>query len=355
MGHGDTPVIKTQENQHLMSATRTTTHNTTHRKTIARTLSKQAGIPYSRARRLVDLAAEQNLLPAALTPSAVTAAVSMLASERVMSMLLAPSPKPITAAQAGTAFRARLTSLGFAEDDQDRLITALAIPNARVLCTGRTFTGKTTTQYAIMEYLRDTGLTVASAEDPLERTLPGIHQIEAGRTDTLDATVRSLTDNGQRWDVTNIAELRTAAAAQTFLFGPGIRIAATHAGTATEARNRFSYMDVTGDLFDHCVDLVIEHHVFKSACHHLPRPQMLDSEQAQRLQTLVPSADLAVPVPMNRQCAECTTSGTPKREYVRTSVSPASSEGPSKAAAAAWELVSAGRMTVDQFLDAFPN
>lgn len=330
--------------------------NTTHRKTIARALAQQANIPYTRARRIVDLAGDANLLPATITDHATESAVRLLSSERVMALLLtAPTHDANPKAVAETAFRVRMTSLGFTDDDQDRLLTALAKPNAHILCAGMTFSGKTTTQYALMEYLRDLDLKVGSAEDPVERVIPGTHQFETSRNESLDETVHSMSADGQRWDVTNISEIRTVGAAQEFLFGSGIRIASIHSSYPRDVRHRFASMGIPdgGALFDECVDVVIEHHVLKSACHHLPRPQTLDAVQVERLKKIVPSVDVALPVPMHRQCPECAAAGTPKREFFRTVTMPKNDEGPSKAAAAAWELVTAGRMTVEQFLDAF--
>ncbi len=72
---------------------------------------------------------------------------------------------------------ATLDTLGYERDALDRLREALSRPDGLVLVTGPTGSGKTTTLYAALHYLRNGRRSIVSVEDPVERHIEGVNQI----------------------------------------------------------------------------------------------------------------------------------------------------------------------------------
>ncbi len=71
-----------------------------------------------------------------------------------------------------------LKTLGYEQQQHDVLQQLLNIPQGLLLVTGPTGCGKTTTLYAMLDFLRDVKTKVVTIEDPVEMRLPLVTQIE---------------------------------------------------------------------------------------------------------------------------------------------------------------------------------
>ncbi|MFA7175508.1 MAG: ATPase, T2SS/T4P/T4SS family [Kiritimatiellia bacterium] len=113
-------------------------------------------------------------------------------------------------ADSGTESLVHLEDLCLSEDYLRLLKSALAVPNGIVLVSGPTGSGKTTTLYAALRYLRDLGgRHIVSLEDPVEMPLAGITQVkidEGGERVTFSKALRSLLRHDP--DVALIGEIR---------------------------------------------------------------------------------------------------------------------------------------------------
>ncbi len=69
-------------------------------------------------------------------------------------------------------------TLGLVPEDHRRFEYLIAKPNGILLLTGPTGSGKTTTQYAILNRLNRTEVNIVTIEDPVEYQLPGIAQVQ---------------------------------------------------------------------------------------------------------------------------------------------------------------------------------
>lgn len=130
-----------------------------------------------------------------------------------------------TTADAGSAIAVRLPQrgktktlhqLGFTTDNKNTVISLIDHSKKMVIFAGPMGVGKSTTAYACLDYINDGSRTIWTIEDPVERAIPGIIQLEArerqnvGYGDLLPALVRS------DYDSLFLGELRdeiTAAAA----------------------------------------------------------------------------------------------------------------------------------------------
>jgi type II secretory ATPase GspE/PulE/Tfp pilus assembly ATPase PilB-like protein len=72
----------------------------------------------------------------------------------------------------------RIEDLGFSESQQETLKRYLAVSYGMILSVGPVGSGKTTTMYACLERLNSTSKSVATIEDPVERRIAGVNQIQ---------------------------------------------------------------------------------------------------------------------------------------------------------------------------------
>ncbi len=71
-----------------------------------------------------------------------------------------------------------LTSLGFSEEDQKKIIRAIKRPHGMILSTGPTGSGKTTTLYTLIKMLNTEEVSIVTIEDPVEYAISDITQIQ---------------------------------------------------------------------------------------------------------------------------------------------------------------------------------
>jgi type IV pilus assembly protein PilB len=74
-----------------------------------------------------------------------------------------------------------LNKIGFTEENQLRVEELVSQPNGMFLCTGPTGSGKTTTQYSVLNKLNTIGVNIITVEDPIEYQLNGIAQVQVNR------------------------------------------------------------------------------------------------------------------------------------------------------------------------------
>ncbi|MGP5049304.1 GspE/PulE family protein [Glutamicibacter ardleyensis] len=111
-----------------------------------------------------------------------------------------------TTADAGGAIAVRLPQrgktktlhqLGFTLDNKNTVVSLIDNSKKMVIFAGPMGVGKSTTAYACLDYLNDGSRTIWTIEDPVERDIPGIIQLEArekqnvGYGDLLPSLVRS--------------------------------------------------------------------------------------------------------------------------------------------------------------------
>jgi type IV pilus assembly protein PilB len=107
-----------------------------------------------------------------------------------------------------------LASLGYDQGNLDRLRRALNRPDGLVLVTGPTGSGKTTALYGALNHLRSGRTNIVSVEDPVERRVEGVNQIQvnARSGNTFATVLRSVLR--QDPNVIMVGEIRDAEVAQ---------------------------------------------------------------------------------------------------------------------------------------------
>lgn len=102
---------------------------------------------------------------------------------------------------------------GMIDEDYYKFIDILANPNGIIYITGPTGSGKTTTMYMALEKFKDRQINISSIEDPVERNLDGINQVQVNNMAglTFEAGLRSLLR--QDPDIIMVGETRDAETA----------------------------------------------------------------------------------------------------------------------------------------------
>ncbi len=87
-----------------------------------------------------------------------------------------------------------LGELGFFTDDQQTFERLIGLPDGILLITGPTGSGKTTTLYAVLNYINRPDRKIITVEDPVEYQLSGINQVHVNETIglTFAAALRSM-------------------------------------------------------------------------------------------------------------------------------------------------------------------
>lgn len=98
-----------------------------------------------------------------------------------------------------------LFELGFRED-QDLIEEAFDKRNSLIIVCAPTGEGKTTTLYSVIEYLDKPEINVVSIENPVERRLPGINQVEIGANISFASALRTVLR--QDPDIVLVGEIR---------------------------------------------------------------------------------------------------------------------------------------------------
>lgn len=98
-----------------------------------------------------------------------------------------------------------LFELGFKED-KDLVERAFDKRNSLILVCAPTGEGKTTTLYSVIEYLDRPDINIISIENPVERRIPGINQVEIGANITFASALRTVLR--QDPDIVLVGEIR---------------------------------------------------------------------------------------------------------------------------------------------------
>lgn len=143
---------------------------------------------------------------------------------RVSTLPAARGESVVLRLQPGDAALPTLDALGFAPDDRARVERLLDAREGMVLVTGPTGSGKTTTLYAALHRLRERGgVNVVTVEDPVERRVPGVVQVQVHERTGLTFATALRAILRQDPDVVLVGEIRdretAAIAAQAALTG----------------------------------------------------------------------------------------------------------------------------------------
>jgi type IV pilus assembly protein PilB len=169
-----------------------------------------------------------------------------------------------------------LESLGMQEAELERFSRAIHRPNGAVLVTGPTGSGKSTTLYAALHALNDGERSILTIEDPVEKRIAGIKQMQIAPKAgvTFDVGLRSMLRADP--DVIMVGEIRdreTAHIAVEAALTGHLVLSTLHTRDAPSALGRLIDMGIEPFLVSSAVDCIVAQRLVRMLCKHCKRPQ----------------------------------------------------------------------------------
>jgi type IV pilus assembly protein PilB len=169
-----------------------------------------------------------------------------------------------------------LESLDMEGAELKRFSSAIQRPNGAVLVTGPTGSGKSTTLYAALHELNDGERSILTIEDPVEKRIAGIKQMQIAPKAgvTFDVGLRSMLRADP--DVIMVGEIRdreTAHIAIEAALTGHLVLSTLHTRDAPSALGRLIDMGIEPFLVSSAVDCIVAQRLVRMLCKHCKRPQ----------------------------------------------------------------------------------
>jgi type II secretory ATPase GspE/PulE/Tfp pilus assembly ATPase PilB-like protein len=165
----------------------------------------------------------------------------------------------------------RLEDLGLRKEDLETLSYYIKLPNGLILSTGPTGSGKTTTQYAILNTIKRPEIKIITIEDPIEYKLEGITQTQVNSREnyTFANGLRSILR--QDPDVILVGEIRdseTANIAINASLTGHLVLSTLHTNDSLGAIPRLIDLGVDNSLIPSALRLVIAQRLVRKVCNY---------------------------------------------------------------------------------------
>ena len=204
-----------------------------------------------------------------------------------------------------------MEAIGFEANLRDQFQRILQKPHGIILLTGPTGSGKTTTLYSAISFLRNPELNIQTVEDPVEYQLSGINQMQVkagiglGFAEALRAILR------QDPDIIMIGEIRdrdTAEIAMRSALTGHLVLSTLHTNDSPSAITRLRDIGVEPYLVAATIRLVIAQRLARKICPECRGPYTLLPAETHAIQALCPEA-LGWTYQKGAGCARCNRCG----------------------------------------------
>ena len=168
-----------------------------------------------------------------------------------------------------------LDQLGLSPLQLPKIAKLTELPHGVILMTGPTGSGKTTTLYALLARLNQTGTKIITVEDPVEYQMQGISQVQVHSKIglTFASVLRSILRHDP--DVILIGEIRdseTADIAVRSSLTGHLVLSTLHTNDAPSAVTRLTDMGVEPYLISSCVEGIVAQRLVRRVCKHCKAP-----------------------------------------------------------------------------------
>ena len=204
-------------------------------------------------------------------------------------------------------------TFGMNEENYKKMIQILRSPGGILYLTGPTGCGKTTTLYMILEYLAKQPVNIVTIEDPVERYLPGISQMQVNEQAglTFESGLRSVLR--QDPDIIMVGETRdpeTAKISVRAAITGHLVLSTLHTKSAVGGITRMADMGVEPYLTADSLCGMAAQRLVRKVCPHCAEAVELTEEEQRLLGRTVKSAK------RGRGCEHCLNTGYKGRTAV---------------------------------------
>jgi type IV pilus assembly protein PilB len=162
-----------------------------------------------------------------------------------------------------------ISRLGFDEDMLSKFKKILSLPHGIVIVTGPTGSGKSTTLYSALNYLKDPAKNITTVEDPVEYRLGGITQIQIKPDIDLDFALCLRAILRQDPDIVLIGEIRdkeTMEIAMKASLTGHLVLSTFHTNDAPSAISRLKFMGLEPYLLSSTINLIVAQRLVRRIC-----------------------------------------------------------------------------------------
>lgn len=162
-----------------------------------------------------------------------------------------------------------LTSLGFSDNDLQKIKDVMKHPHGMILSTGPTGSGKTTTLYAILKILNKREVNIATIEDPVEYEIEGVSQIQVNVKTNLTFANGLRAIVRQDPNIIMVGEIRdseTADIAVNSALTGHLVLSTLHTNDAATALPRLLDMGVEPFLVSSTINAIIGQRLVRQIC-----------------------------------------------------------------------------------------
>jgi len=201
-----------------------------------------------------------------------------------------------------------LNKLGFTPETQARLEELVIQPNGMVLSTGPTGSGKTTTQYSVLNKLNSIEKNILTIEDPIEYQLPGISQVQVNRKAGLSFANALRAFLRQDPDIIMVGEMRdleTAEIAIEASLTGHLVLSTLHTNDAPSAVIRMTDMGVEPYLIAATVIGVLAQRLARKVCSNCKEPREIKAADLRSFGFQLQDPDQTVTIWEGTGCEEC--------------------------------------------------
>lgn len=198
-----------------------------------------------------------------------------------------------------------LESLGFFNDQLAQVRQLLKVPYGLVLVVGPVGSGKSTTVYSLLRELNSPEKSVVTIEDPVERRLPGVNQIQVDSRTHLTFVTALRGTLRQDPNIICIGEIRDAETAQIACRAAttGVLVLSTlHANNAASAVDVLRSFGIPSMTIADCLRGVISQRLVRRICQQ-SLEEYAASESEKQLLNLAADTDVdlarGIPAPIN--------------------------------------------------------
>jgi type IV pilus assembly protein PilB len=179
-----------------------------------------------------------------------------------------------------------LNKLGILAETQASLETIIVQPNGMILSTGPTGSGKTTTQYSVLNKLNSVEKNITTIEDPVEYQLRGLNQVTVNRKAGLTFSNAMRYFVRQDPDIIMVGEIRDLETAETAIQASltgHLVLSTLHTNDAPSAVTRMVDMGVEPFLIAASVIGVLAQRLGRRICQNCKEPYKPPMEALRRV------------------------------------------------------------------------
>jgi type IV pilus assembly protein PilB len=205
-----------------------------------------------------------------------------------------------------------LNKLGFTPELQSQLEELVQQPNGMVLSTGPTGSGKTTTQYSVLNKLNSIEKNILTIEDPCEYQLSGITQVQVNKKAGLTFSTALRSFLRQDPDIIMVGEMRdleTAEIAIESALTGHLVLSTLHTNDAPSAVIRMVDMGVEPFLISATIIGVLAQRLGRKICTNCKEPYETPATDLRRFGFKPESPDQMVTLWRGKGCELCRHTG----------------------------------------------